>query len=63
MFLLCMTVIFYLYIKKMMVSVTAPPPKKDSTSVSVLVFFIKILLYTQILQKFETRTQEGLKTY
>lgn len=48
-----------------MVSVTAlaPPQKKDSTSVSVLVFFIKILLYTQILQKFETRTQEGLKTY
>lgn len=47
----------------MMVSVTAPPQKKDSTPESVLVFFIKILLYTQILQKFETRTQEGLKTY
>lgn len=34
MFLLCMTVIFYLYIKKMMVSVTAPPQKRLNISIS-----------------------------
>lgn len=61
MFLLCMTVIFYLYIKKMMVSVTAPPQKKTQHQYQFWYSLLKYCCTHKYCKNLRQEHKRGLK--